>query len=213
MPRQTAQHAQKKQKRKKRENNVHSVGSTKTMITQNRCAHRRCTTSLQAPRTSAYQAAPSGRNTTTTTLLPGQVLGFPPVRGGAWGRGRSDALQEGRMAPMGVTAKPARISPIRQTPTTPNGPTRTTRQATHERAPPRTCHHHRRLTVVIEARPTRARGSIRERRTAARATTPEETTSTAIGGHRPDAARGAYQALEARPSPKGAREAPVAELQ
>ena len=74
------------------------------MITQNRCAHRRCTTSLQAPRTSAYQAAPSGRNTTTTTLLPGQVLGSPPVRGGAWGRGRPDALQEGTMAPTGVTA-------------------------------------------------------------------------------------------------------------
>ena len=109
--------------------------------------------------------------------------------------------------------KPARISPIRQTPTTPNGPTRSTRQATHERAPPRTCHHHRRLTVVIEARPTRTRGSSRERGTAARAATPGETTSTAIGGHRPDAARGAYQALEARPSPKGAREAPDAELQ
>ena len=110
-------------------------------------------------------------------------------------------------------SKPTWISPIRQTPTTPNGPTRSTRQATHERVPPRSCHHHRRLTVVIEARPTRTRGSSREQGTTARATTPEERTSTAIGGHRPDAARGAYQALDVRPSPKGAREALVAALQ
>ena len=94
-------------------------------------------TSLQAPRTSAYQAAPSGRNTTTTTLLPGQVLGFPPVRGGAWGRGRPDALQEGTMAPTGVTASvPAsrpRFLPSAKHP----HPERS--DALHQTSHPRTC--------------------------------------------------------------------------
>ena len=172
-------------------------------------------TSLQAPRTSAYQAAPSGRNT-TTTLLPGQVLGFPRY---VEGRGEGEDPTPFKKERWRPRASPRRCRQAGSdfshppTPTTPNGPTRSTRQATHVRAPPWPCHHHRRLTVVTKARTTRTRGSSRERRTAVRATMPEETTSTAIGGHRPDAARGAYQALEARPSPKGAREAPVAELQ
>uniref|UniRef100_A0A8R7TSH1 Uncharacterized protein n=1 Tax=Triticum urartu TaxID=4572 RepID=A0A8R7TSH1_TRIUA len=66
-------------------------------------------------RTVAYQAAPPRRNATSTTLLPGHVLGFPPAYGGELGMGSADALQEGMMASSGVTAsepdEPAEISP------------------------------------------------------------------------------------------------------
>jgi hypothetical protein len=39
-----------------------------------------------------------------TTLLPGQDLGFLPIHGREWGRGEPDTLQEGKVAPAGVTA-------------------------------------------------------------------------------------------------------------
>ena len=69
-------------------------------------------------RSAAYQAAPSRRNATPTTLPPGRVLGFPPVRGGKWRMATTDTLQEGMVAPIGVTAsepaEPARISPAHQ---------------------------------------------------------------------------------------------------
>lgn len=167
-----------------------------TMMTGNRCALRRISTTLLALRTAAYEATPSGRNTTMTTLLPGLVLGFPPVRGGARGRGIPDALQEGTAAPTGVTAsvpaKPTGISPVRQTPTPPADPSRSTKLAAHQHAPPRSWNHHRRLTMVSVARPTGPRGNSRERGSAESAATREGTTSIAIGGHRPDAARGAH---------------------
>ena len=71
-------------------------------------------------RSAAYQAAPSRRDATPTTLLPGRVLGFPPTRGGKWGMVTTDTLQEGMVAPVGVTAsesdEPARISLALQTP-------------------------------------------------------------------------------------------------
>jgi hypothetical protein len=54
-----------------------------------------------------------------TPLLPGLVLGFPPVCGGDWGGGTPDALQEGKVTPVGVTASvssmPTGISPDHQT--------------------------------------------------------------------------------------------------
>ena len=73
------------------------------------------------------------------TLLPGLVLGFPPARGGAWGRGIPDALQEGTVAPAGVTAsvpaKPTEISPVRQPTTTLYDPSHSTKLAAHHHAP------------------------------------------------------------------------------
>jgi hypothetical protein len=87
-----------------------------------------------------YQATPPTRKVTTTPLLPGQVLGFPPVRGGGEEGGTPDALQEGRMAPAGVTAsvpnEPARISPDPDQ----HHPERSkepTQHVAHQHAPPR----------------------------------------------------------------------------
>jgi len=134
------------------------------MITQNRCAHRRCTTSLQAPRTSAYQAAPSGRNTTTTTLLPGQVLGFPPVRGGAWGRGRPDALQEGTMAPTGVTASGPASRPG-FLPSAKHPQPRTVRRAPPDKPPTNVRHHG--LAIITAASPWSSKRDRRGREGAA----------------------------------------------
>ena len=134
------------------------------MITQNRCAHRRCTTSLQAPRTSAYQAAPSGRNTTTTTLLPGQVLGFPPVRGGAWGRGRPDALQEGTMPPTGVTASVPASRPG-FLPSAKHPQPRTVRRAPPDKPPTNVRHHG--LAIITAASPWSSKRDRRGREGAA----------------------------------------------
>ena len=53
---------------------------------------------------SLWRAAPPRRNATPMTLLPGRVLGFPPARGGRWGMDITDTLQEGMVAPAGVTA-------------------------------------------------------------------------------------------------------------
>jgi hypothetical protein len=93
-----------KQKEKRKESNVDNVGSTKMMMIRNRCALRRIPTTLLSLRTAAYQATPSRRDATMMTLLPGQILGFPPVCGGAWERGTPGALQEGMVAPVGITA-------------------------------------------------------------------------------------------------------------
>ena len=124
----------------------------------------------------------------------GHGLGFPPVREGPWeGRGISDALQEGTAAPTGVTAsvpnKPTRISPNPQPITTPDDPSRSTILAVHQYAPPRTRSHHRRLTVTSEARPAGSRGTSRKRGAAGSAATWEGTTSTTLGGDRPDVAQ------------------------
>jgi hypothetical protein len=80
-------------------------------MNRNRYALRRIPTTLLALRNAAYQATPSRRDATMMTLLPGQILGFPPVCGGAWERGIPGALQEGMAAPVGVTAS---VSAIRQ---------------------------------------------------------------------------------------------------
>ena len=163
---QTAQASPKEITEKEKETNDNRVGSTKTMVTRNRCARRRISTTLLALWTAAYQATPSGRNATIPTLLPGLVLGFPPVHGGACGRGKPGALQEGSVAPAGVTAsvpaKPTGISPVRHTSTSPAAPSHSTNLAAHQHAPPRSLDHHRRLTMEREARPTDLRGDSRE---------------------------------------------------
>jgi hypothetical protein len=41
----------------------------------------------------------SKKKGTMTTLLPGQLLRYPPVRSEGWGRGTPDTLQEGRRHP------------------------------------------------------------------------------------------------------------------
>ena len=70
-------------------------------------------------RSAAYQAAPPRRDATPTTLLPGRVLGFPPARGREWGMDTSDTLQEGMVAPAGVTASEPE-EPTRDFSRTPN---------------------------------------------------------------------------------------------
>ena len=98
-------------------------------------------------RSAAYQAAPPRRDATPTTLLPGQVLGFPPVRGGRWGIATPDTLQEGIVAPAGVTAsepdEPARISPALQT-----APPNRSRQA---KPPPNTMRHRNCAATHVDA--------------------------------------------------------------
>ena len=150
------------------------------------------------------------------TLLPGLVLGFPPVHGGACGRGKPGALQEGPVAPAGVTAsvpvKPTGISPVRHTSTSPAAPSHSTNLAAHQHAPPRSLDHHRRLTMEREARPTDLRGDSREQGAAKNSSHTGGTTSTALGGHRPDATIGAHQA-HGPAEPKRTREAPLTTLQ
>jgi hypothetical protein len=73
-------HAQKKTQKKERESNAEKVGSTKTEMPRNRCARRRISTTFLALGSPAYQATPSRRDATMTPLLPGVILGFPPVR-------------------------------------------------------------------------------------------------------------------------------------
>jgi hypothetical protein len=77
--------AQKKEKKRK-ENNANIGGSTKTKMTHNRCALRKNPTTILALRITVYQASPPRRKATMMTLLPGLVLGFPPVRYGEWGK-------------------------------------------------------------------------------------------------------------------------------
>ena len=72
-------------------------------------------------RPAAYQAAPPARDATSTTLLPGRVLGFPPARERKWGMDTSDTLQEGMVATSAVTASEPEesrqgISPALQAP-------------------------------------------------------------------------------------------------
>ena len=147
-------------------------------------------TMLLAPWNTAYQATPSRRNATTTTLLPGHVLGFPRYAMGHGGRGISDVLQEGTSAPKGVTAslpdKLTRISPNRQPTTTTDDPSHSIILVVHQYAPPRSCSHHGRLTVASEARPTGSRGSSRKWGAAGIAGTREGTTSTTLDANRPD---------------------------
>jgi hypothetical protein len=58
-------------KKNEKKSNVNNVGSTKTMMIRNRYVLWRIATMLLALRSAAYQEAPSRRDATTTTLLPG----------------------------------------------------------------------------------------------------------------------------------------------
>ena len=128
-----------------------------------------------------------------------------------------DALQEGTAAPTSVTAsvpaRPTRISPAHQPTTTPDDPSRATKHTAHQLAPPRSSSLHRRLTMANETGPTETRRRNREPGAATSAASREGTSSTAPGGIRPDATQGQTGPPLAQPSPKRAREAPVAALQ
>jgi hypothetical protein len=82
---------------------------------------------------------------TTTPLLPGLVLGFPPIRGREWGGGTTDALQEGKATPAGVTASVSGL-PTRFLPS-PNPHTRTIRRAPPDLPPTST--RHRDLEAIL----------------------------------------------------------------
>jgi hypothetical protein len=125
--------AQRKKEKKRKENNAENGGSMKMKMSRNRCALRRIHTTLLAARSAAYQATPTRRKMTTTTLLCGLILGFPLVRYREWGRGTPDTLQEGRATPASVTtqmSKAAGISPDLQN-TTPRMIRSSTILATH----------------------------------------------------------------------------------
>jgi hypothetical protein len=141
-----------------------------------------------------------------TTLLPGQILGFPPICGRVVERENPDAPQEGMAAPTSVTAS---VSAIRQAflPSPKNhnpGHSIALRQPRH---PPT------RVTTVLQSPPPSHRGpktttgETKRRHSGPRriwtVATREDTTSTATCGDRPDAATGADQAPLARPSPEG----------
>jgi hypothetical protein len=97
---------------------------------------------------------------------------------------------------------PTRISPDPQKNHAPDAPSHSTKFAAHQFAPPRSCNHHRCLTLTKVMRPTGMKMGIREQRTAEQRTRKRA---------RPDAT-GADQALLARPSPR-AHEAPITALQ
>jgi hypothetical protein len=150
------------------------------MMIRNRYALWRLPTTLLALRNAAYQATPLRRDATMTTLLPGQILGFPPVCGGAWERGTPGALQEGMAAPEGVTAS---VSAIRQgilpTPKKPrpqcsNALHQTRRPPTHAttilQSPPPS-HHDQHSEIDRNGRDSRERGLV-EQRTRRRARPP-----------------------------------------
>ena len=143
-------HAQKKRKRIRKRNKCRQPQVDETKMTSDRCTHRRSTTALLALRGVAYRVAPSRRNATTTTLLPRQVQGIPPVRRGQWGRGRSDALQEGPAAPAGVTASVMDEPPgIYPNPNNHQHPGRS--EVLHQNCRPPTCA----TTVTEPSTPTR----------------------------------------------------------
>ena len=145
------------------------VGSTKTEMPRNRCARRRRSTTSLAHGSPAYQATPSRRDATMTTLLPGVILGFPPVRARTGTMASPNALQEERVAPAGVTApvsvKPTGNSPDPRSPAL-DAPSCSTTLAAHHLTPPRPCKHHRRLTVTNELGTSGTRRAIREREAA-----------------------------------------------
>ena len=116
------------------------------------------------------------------------------------------------MVPTGITAsvpaKPAGVSPVCHTPTTPTYPPRSTTLAAHQHAPPRPLGSHRHLTMESEESPTDPRRDNWERGAAESAATREGTTSTTLSGHRPDTARREHQA-HGLAEPLWARKAPA----
>jgi hypothetical protein len=139
-----------------------------------------------------------------TTLLPGQILGFPLIYGRVVGRGNPDAPQEGTAMPTSVTTSVSATrqgflpSPKKHIP----GHSVTLRQP---RRPPT------RATTVLQPSPPSHCGPLTKTNETERrqpkprgawtAATQEGTTSTATCSDRPDAATGADQAPLARPSP------------
>ena len=107
-------------------------------------------------RSAAYQAAPSRRNATPTTLPPGRVLGFPRVRRGKWRMATTDTLQEGMVAPVGVTAsvpaEPQGFLPYTNPTAQPEPTSQTTAQ---HHAPSRMRCHPSCLTTSTNTRPRR----------------------------------------------------------
>jgi hypothetical protein len=105
-----------------------------------------------------------------STLLPGLVLGFPPVRGKAWKKGytRCPSRRNGRAHGRHCIGAglPTRISPGPQKNHAPEAPSHSTKLAAHQLAPPRSCNHHRRVTGTKESRPTGMKMGIREQGTA-----------------------------------------------
>lgn len=154
--------AQQAQRRKEEETNANNGNSTKRGSPAT-AAPSRDTTPQPEVLSAAYQEAPPRRYATSTTLLPGRVLGFPPVRGGKWRMATTDTLQEGMVAPAGVTAskpdEPARISPARQTPP----PIRSLPTKPPPNAPSRLRRHPRRLTTSTNTRPRRPERSATRR--------------------------------------------------
>jgi hypothetical protein len=150
-----------------------------------------------------------------TTMLPVQILGFPPISGRVVGRGNPDAPQEEMAMPASVTASVSATrqgflpSPKKHGP----GHSVTLRQP---RRPPT------RATTVLQPSPPSHRGPLMKTdetgrrqpkpRGAWTAATREGTTSTATCGDGPDAATRADQALRPGQAQR-AREVPMATLQ
>ena len=98
------------------------------------------------------------KEATTTPLLPGLVLGFPPVRGGQWGEGctrrpsgRSGGTHRRRRVGAGRAARD--FSRPETTTATPDKRKRTAQHAAHQPVPPRISHHIHRFTEATNTRP------------------------------------------------------------
>jgi hypothetical protein len=143
----------------------------KTMMIRNRCALRIIPTTLLALCSSAYQASTFRKECDDVdAAAQTDPRVSPGTRRGAEKRGTPNALQEGMAAPKGVLAS---VSACRQgfllTPKknhAPDAPLHSTKLATHQLAPPRSCNHHRHLTITKEARLTGTKIGIREQGTA-----------------------------------------------
>jgi hypothetical protein len=144
------------------------------MMIRNRCALRKIPTTLLALCSSAYQASTFKKGCDDADAAARINLGFPPVRGearkkgytrcpsrrngGAHGRHRIDA------------GLPTGISPAPQKNRAPDTPSHSTKLAAHQLAPPRSCNHHRCLTVTKVVRPTETERGTRKQRAAGQRT-------------------------------------------
>jgi hypothetical protein len=137
------------------------------MMIRNRCALRRIPTTLLALCSSAYQASTFKKGCDDVDAAARTKPRVSPgTRRGAEERDTPDALQEGMAAPLGVTASvPAFRQGFLLTPKknhAPDTPSHSTKLAAHQLAPPRSCNHHRRLTVTKVVRPTETEKGIRK---------------------------------------------------
>lgn len=117
----------------------------KTEMTRSRCTPRRRTTTLPASRRAVHQVAPPRREVTTTTLLPGpvlglppeQILGFPPVHNGVGKRYPTPFSKDGdthRRHHVSVEMTEVSLDPKKHTP---DAPSCSTKLANHHHMPPR----------------------------------------------------------------------------